>query len=74
MLRRAVRLSAASKKTVHAFELFPVLWLANSIFLRYWLAWFTGLVLAVIIVQSNLYNTDTKGTEQSVRFTEVSVL
>ena len=25
-------------------------------------------------VQSNLFNTDTKGTEPSVRFTEVSVL
>ena len=26
------------------------------------------------IVESNVFNTDTKGTEQSVRFTEVSVL
>ena len=27
-----------------------------------------------IVVQSNLFNTDTKGTEPSVRLTEVSVL
>ena len=27
-----------------------------------------------IVVQLNLFNTDTKGTEPSVRFTEVSVL
>ena len=26
------------------------------------------------VIQSNLFNTDTKGTEPSVRFTEVSVL
>ena len=28
----------------------------------------------VVLVQSNLLNTDNKGTEPSVRFTEVSVL
>ena len=28
----------------------------------------------LIITQSNLFNTDTKGTRPSVRFTEVSVL
>ena len=27
-----------------------------------------------LLIQSNLFNTDTKGTEPSVRFTEVSVL
>ena len=36
----------------------------------------TSFVLPVLVsvVQSNLFNTDTKGTEPIVRFTEVSVL
>ena len=34
----------------------------------------TRAVPAFLMVQSNLFNTDTKATEPSVRFTEVSVL
>ena len=34
----------------------------------------TSVVVSGYEVQSNLFNTDTKGTEPSVRFTEVSVL
>ena len=31
-------------------------------------------VIELFSIKSNLFNTDTKGTEQSVQFTEVSVL
>ena len=35
---------------------------------------FANVFIFKLKVQSNLFNTDTKGTEPSVRFTEVSVL
>ena len=35
---------------------------------------YRGVILRCKIIQSNLFNTDNKGAEPSVRFTEVSVL
>ena len=62
-LRKTVRLTGYQKPQLQSVPIFFQLCLSMPLF-----------VFIVLTIESNLFKTDTKGTEPSVCFTEVSVL